>query len=179
LITVTDITMEHAAGFREAVDAVASERRFLARTEAPPQEHMLAFVQTNIDASNPHVVALDDGHVVGWADIRPSNAPAMRHCGTLGMGVLAAYRGQGLGRRLLDAVVSRAWNAGLERVELEVRLDNEPAIALYERTGFLREGLKVRGMLIDGSYVDMVQMGLLKSPFATRPNISLQADRER
>ncbi len=171
--------MEHAAGFREAVDAVARERRFLARTEAPPLEQMLAFVRTNIDAPNPHVVALDTGRVVGWADIRPSSAPAMRHCGTLGMGVLASYRGQGLGRRLLDAVVLKAWEAGLERIELEVRLDNEPAIALYESTGFLHEGLKVRGMLIDGSYVDMVQMGLLKSPVATRPNSSLQRDRER
>jgi ribosomal protein S18 acetylase RimI-like enzyme len=120
---------------------VASERRFLARTEAPPQEQMLAFVRTNIDALNPHVVALDAGRVVGWADIRPSNVPAMSHCGTLGMGVLAAYRGQGLGRRLLDAVVLKAWQAGLERIELEVRHDNDPAIALYESSGTVMDKL--------------------------------------
>jgi ribosomal protein S18 acetylase RimI-like enzyme len=179
LITVIDISMSHVAGFREAVDVVARERRYLARTEAPPYDQMEAFVRSNIDARNPHVVALAGDAIVGWADIRSASAPAMRHCGTLGMGVVAAYRRQGVGRRLLEASVVRAWNAGLERIELEVRVDNDPAIALYERIGFLQEGVKVRSMLIDGAYFDMIQMALLKSPVPSRPNISLQTDRER
>jgi ribosomal protein S18 acetylase RimI-like enzyme len=174
MITVIDVSMEHVAGFHAAVDAVARERRFLARTEAPPIEQMGTFVQSNIETGNPHVIALDDSAVVGWADIKRIAAPALRHCGILGMGVLPSYRGQGLGRRLLEAAVAKSWAAGLERIELEVRVDNHAAIALYERIGFCREGTKVCAMLLEGHYVDMLQMGLLRDFRALRSSNSLQ-----
>jgi ribosomal protein S18 acetylase RimI-like enzyme len=179
MITVVDISTDHVDSFRDAVDAVARERLFLARTEAPPREQLATFVQSNIDSGNPHVIALDGNTVVGWADIKRAGAPAMRHCGVLGMGVLAAYRGQGIGHSLLKAAIIRSWDIGLERIELEVRVDNQPAIALYESLGFRREGVKVCAMLLDGSYVDMLQMGLLRDLDALRSNISFQADRER
>jgi ribosomal protein S18 acetylase RimI-like enzyme len=178
LFNVVDVRLEHAQGFREAVDAVAREGRYLARLEAPPMDQMIDFVRTNIECGNPHVVALNKDAVVGWADIRPAGPPLMKHCGTLGMGVVASYRGQGLGGRLLEAVLARSWAFGLQRVELEVRSDNALAIALYERLGFLIEGRKVRAMCVDGEYFDMLQMARLRDPASSRPNISLQADRE-
>jgi ribosomal protein S18 acetylase RimI-like enzyme len=174
MISVVDISMEHVGGFHDAVDAVARERRFLARTEAPPREQMQAFVLSNIVASNPHVVALDGSAVVGWADLRRPSAPAMGHCAVLGMGVISAYRGMGVGRSLLSAVVDRAWKVGLHRVELEVRVDNGSAIGLYERFGFRREGVKVSALLMDDCYIDMLQMGLLADSVALRSNNSLQ-----
>lgn len=50
--------------------------------------------------------------------------------------VAPAARRQGLGRRLLDAVVVRAVAAGATRLLLEVRRDNTPARMLYESAGF-------------------------------------------
>ena len=50
--------------------------------------------------------------------------------------VAPAARRQGLGRRLLDAVVARAVAAGATRLLLEVRRDNTPARNLYESAGF-------------------------------------------
>ena len=49
-------------------------------------------------------------------------------------------QGRGLGRELLDALVAEAVRRGCAQLFLEVRVDNEPAIALYERTGFERQG---------------------------------------
>ena len=77
------------------------------------------------------------------------------------MGLLPAYRGQGIGRRLLEVCIDRAWSAGITRVELETREDNEVAIRLYARLGFEREGIKRHGMKVDGSYVATVAMALL------------------
>jgi len=71
----------------------------------------------------------------------------MRHVGRLGMGILPAYRGQGLGRRLLREVLSRMFARGLLRVELEVFASNLPAIKLYEREGFVTEGRKRRARI--------------------------------
>jgi RimJ/RimL family protein N-acetyltransferase len=94
----------------------------------------------------------------------------IRHVGRLGMGILPAYRGQGLGRRLLREVLSRMFDCGMLRVELEVFSSNLPAIKLYERAGFVTEGRKRLARVLDGVEDDILVMGILRKewPFATR-----------
>ncbi|HVE24768.1 MAG TPA: ribosomal protein S18-alanine N-acetyltransferase [Sporichthya sp.] len=45
--------------------------------------------------------------------------------------------GTGLGAVLLDSLLTEAQNRGCTEVILEVRADNDPAIALYEKRGFV------------------------------------------
>jgi ribosomal protein S18 acetylase RimI-like enzyme len=52
------------------------------------------------------------------------------------LAVLAAYRGRGIGRQLLEAVETRARETGCCRVTLEVREDNATARSIYEGAGF-------------------------------------------
>ena len=52
------------------------------------------------------------------------------------MGVLPDFRGRGLGRVLMDALIDVARRWGSERVFLEVRESNAAAISLYENSGF-------------------------------------------
>jgi GNAT superfamily N-acetyltransferase len=56
------------------------------------------------------------------------------------MAVHPASRGGGCGRRLLDAVEAHARDQGCARVELSTTPFLHPAIALYERSGFVRVG---------------------------------------
>jgi [ribosomal protein S18]-alanine N-acetyltransferase len=51
-------------------------------------------------------------------------------------------RGQGLGSRLLQAVIAEAALLGASRATLEVRRSNLPAIRLYERAGFSQAGVR-------------------------------------
>lgn len=53
-----------------------------------------------------------------------------------GMWVAPAYRRQGLGRRLIEAVIAWAETRGAEGLELGVVEGNVPAIALYQKLGF-------------------------------------------
>jgi RimJ/RimL family protein N-acetyltransferase len=161
-ITVLPIAEAHAASFRESLDTVARERRYLAMVEAPPLEHVESFVRGNVASDVAQFVALDDHRVVGWADIVPAPTYAIAHRGSVGMGVLPGYRGRGIGRRLLEACIAKAWSKGITRIELEARADNSHAIRLYEHLGFTQEGVKHRGMRIDGEYYDTVQMSLLR-----------------
>jgi ribosomal protein S18 acetylase RimI-like enzyme len=124
------------------------------------ERHIAGFHQALVRNGVPQIVALDGEVVVGWCDICPSGKPAFSHCGTLGMGVLPAYRHQGLGTRLLAAAMARARESGLERVELEVYESNAPAIALYRKLGFQQEGRKVRSCRIDGVYENDLLMAL-------------------
>ncbi|MDQ5841821.1 MAG: GNAT family N-acetyltransferase [Chloroflexota bacterium] len=61
-------------------------------------------------------------------------------CALNGMWVDPRFRGTGVGRVLVDAVVAQARAAGKRRVVLRVVNDNTPAAGLYERAGFVPTG---------------------------------------
>lgn len=152
----------YAVSYRACLDAVARERRYLAQIEAPPFERIQEFVLGSVKNDAVQFFAVEDEKVVGWADIFPAWAHAVSHCGSLGMGVLAAYRGRGIGLQLLQSCIQKAWIKGITRIELEARADNTAAIALYEKCGFKHEALKRNAMRFDGRYFDAMQMSLLR-----------------
>jgi RimJ/RimL family protein N-acetyltransferase len=158
---IVPIAQQHIAAFREALDAVAREQRYLAMPEAPPLTKVRRFVLDSLRAGAVHFVALQDGKVIGWCDIRPKAQDTMHHCGVLGMGIVDGHRGRGLGRKLLGMTLDAAFASGMTRIELTVRADNAPAIELYRKFGFDAEGVCRRAMRVDGSYRDTVIMARL------------------
>lgn len=56
------------------------------------------------------------------------------------IGIAPTHQGLGYGRILLDALLAHERERGAEQVFLEVRIDNELAIGMYERAGFERLG---------------------------------------
>lgn len=152
----------HFEGLRLALDAVARERRYLAITAAPPREEALAFYRNIVANDLCQFVAVQDGIVIGWCDILPIRGEACTHIGVLGMGLVSHARHLGIGTRLLDATISKAWAKGLSRIALTVRADNANAKALYERFGFVSEGLLRRAFRIDGEFFDCYAMALLR-----------------
>lgn len=110
-------------------------------------------------AGVPQFVALCGLTVVGWCDIvRLYPHPGYEHNGRLGIGVVAAWRGRGLGRGLLEQALSAASGAGFRRVELEVYASNTAALSLYKSCGFTVEGVKRAMRLLDGRVDDVVLM---------------------
>ena len=160
-VRIVPIDKRYVAGFREVLDAVARERRWLSMTEAPPLADVRRFVVGNLRSGAPQFVALDDGRVVGWCDVVPRPRETMRHTGVLGMGVATSHRGQGLGARLLATTLEAAEAAGITRVELMVLVDNAVAVALYRRYGFETEGRCRRYLVIDGAERDAWMMAKL------------------
>ena len=153
-IEIVPIQRRHIAAFHALLDAVARERRYLAFLSAPPLAQARRFVLNNLRNGCAQYVALDGERLVGWCDVVPRTQEALRHSGTLGMGVAATHRGQGIGGRLLDTTLDAAEAGGLSRIDLTVRADNLPAIALYQRKGFKLEGTLRRYLRVDGEWFD-------------------------
>ncbi len=78
------------------------------------------------------VVAVRDGEHVGLANLGLRGAEAW----VGGIGVVPAERRRGTGRRLMQALHENARTSGVERVWLEVIVENRGAIALYEQLGY-------------------------------------------
>ena len=161
-IVVRKIELKDAPSFWSALSSVAQERKHILTTEPPPFERAEEFVRENVEENYAQFVALRDENVIGWADIIPLKHPKMTHVGALGIGILAAYRGRGIGSQLLEKTVEHAWASGLKRLELEVFADNEPAIRLYKKRGYVQEGLKRYARFIDGQYQDIVVMAQVR-----------------
>ena len=58
----------------------------------------------------------------------------------ISIGVEAAWRGRGVGRALLEALVARARSDGHTALSLSVDARNAPALALYRSIGFVETG---------------------------------------
>lgn len=160
-VDVTPIVPEHIEGYRRAVDTVARERRYLTLLEAFSLPQTRNFVLGLIEKGDPMFVALANDEVVGWCDIQRLPFPAHAHRGTLGMGVVPGYRGHGIGYRLIDRTLKQALATGFVRVELSVRADNLRAARLYEKLGFLKEGVLRDAVFVDGEYHDAIVMAVI------------------
>jgi len=71
-IRIVPMAAEHIESFRECLDAVAKERRYLALTGAPPPDAVREFMRSAIARRVPQFVALDGQLVIGWCDILPN-----------------------------------------------------------------------------------------------------------
>lgn len=109
------------------------------------------------------LVALSGGEVIGSCGLEQYSRIRRSHCGNIGMGVLPAWQGKGVGSRLLAAVLDVAdqW-MNLHRVELSVYADNEAALALYHKFGFEIEGRFRDYAIRDGQWTDTLSMARLR-----------------
>jgi putative acetyltransferase len=110
------------------------------------------------------LVACVDGEVIGSLGLHTlPHAPRRRHVGQIGMAVRDDWQGKGAGTALMEAAIELAekW-LNLTRLELDVYVDNEPAIRLYKKCGFQIEGTMKRFAFRDGEYVDTYMMARVK-----------------
>jgi ribosomal protein S18 acetylase RimI-like enzyme len=161
MIEIVPITPALIESFHRTLDFVARERRYLSFVQAPPLESTRAFILKIIASGYPQFVAVWDGEVVGWCDVTPKSGPIDARIGILGMGLLPQFRHQGIGTRLMRQALEAARAFGFSRVELAVRQNNENAIALYKRFGFVTEGFQRNACKVDGEYENLILMGLL------------------
>lgn len=136
---------------RDHVSALMRHEREMFGTEAWSRG---AYLDELADRRHRRYLAVEDvaGELIGWGGVRVLADEAE----ILTVGVIAAARGRGIGRRLLDALVSAATDKGARQAYLEVRVDNAAARAMYVAAGFAEVGLR-RGYYENGR-VDAVVM---------------------
>jgi len=124
--------------------SVGEERRYLRAVRKHPDAAVF--------------VAESERGVVGRLSIARDPHPASRHVADLGLMVAAHARRRGVGWALLEQAVDWARQVGVRKLELHVFPHNEPAIRLYERFGFAREGYRKNHYRRGNGYVDAILM---------------------
>jgi L-phenylalanine/L-methionine N-acetyltransferase len=127
-----------------------SERQLYQRIAHQPEGHYT-------------LVACAGYNVIGSLDLVISSNLRMRHVARISsVAVHPSYQGKGVGSALVKAALNLADNwLNLHRLELVVYTDNEAAIALYRKFGFVVEGRLSQMAFRAGRYVDVHIMGRL------------------
>ena len=104
-----------------------------------------------------------DDTIIGLINVRTQSPYRISHIGDIFMALQKDYWGYGIGRILLEEVITWAQEMGhLKRLELTVQVRNERAVRLYQSCGFDIEGIKKRGARTDeGEWLDLYYMGRL------------------
>lgn len=105
------------------------------------------------------LVAVRDNVIIGQIGMQVNTYPRRTHSANIGMAVSEDNRKYGVGALLLKEMVLLANNwLAVTRIELEVYTDNEAAINMYKKQGFVEEGVAKSYAFRDGKYVDVKLM---------------------
>lgn len=102
-------------------------------------------------------VALDGHTVVGWGALSPTSARAA-YAGVAEVSVYVARsrQGEGIGRRLLEALIAASETAGIWTLQAVVFPQNDPSLRLHRRAGFREVGRRERIARLRGAWQDTV-----------------------
>lgn len=148
LITLEAISWSPQSGFPSVAARTTARELAFFNADNPPADHLVACVGPT---------------VIGYVRLKPPTPlPENAHVIQIsGIAVHPAARGQGAGSALLAASEPEAQRRGARKLSLRVLSTNTPAIRLYERHGYTREGTLRAEFLINNTYVDDIIMAKL------------------
>ena len=101
------------------------------------------------------IVAESHGQILGEAKLKVFPIKRLSHSGIFSIGVHPDFQSQGIGTALTLSTIEWAEKQGLTRIELYVLNNNPKALGLYQKCGFIKEGIRKNFLRMeDGSYVD-------------------------
>jgi len=166
-IIVRPIRMEDLDAFRairlEAVrDYPLAFTADLAETQGRPAEWWIDLIVRN-GGDGTQVIMLADvgGELVGMTGLFTPTQPKLAHAGTIwGVYVRPAFRGRGVGERLLRACLDWAGGKNLVTAKLSVVAGNDVARRCYERVGFTTYGVEPLAVQWENQLYDELLMAI-------------------
>jgi RimJ/RimL family protein N-acetyltransferase len=164
-MNVRHVTVDDAEELAHLILQVEKEAAFMLfeageRALTPEQQRNQIEAMMN-EENSTILVAEADGKLVGYLVARGGRARRNKHTVYIVIGVLASYRGKGIGTMLFAELECWARTKGVHRLELTVVVNNQRAVSLYRKMGFEQEGIKRHSLLINGKYVDEYYMAKL------------------
>ncbi len=150
----------------EYIKVVSGETRFLMCDSDEIRftlEQEKAFINSHNESEKKLLIlAFVDGEYAGNCSLMgKASSRRNAHRAGIGIALYQKYTGQGIGKIMLEKLISEAKKAGFEQCELTVIEGNERAYKLYDKLGFRECGRIPRAnKYSDGTYADDIHMVL-------------------
>lgn len=144
-----------------------STRFWPAQTSVDTDEFLHRMLQSSHNAFHFVIAEKDTEKYLGQLDMFRVDWRLRQ--GEIGMVIARAEdRGLGYGAEALLLLAGFAFQTlGLERIELDVHMENAAAISCYKKAGFVLEGVKRRAFFNDGHFSDIGIMSLIRPDWET------------
>jgi len=144
------------------------------KTNAPDRSYVLMELYgTKPDAVKKYIcsmdfdknlllVALADDTVVGalsGIQMDQGKRPETAHILNIGLHIITAYRGLGIGSQMLRFAIDWAKKRGFKKLEANIFTTNKRSLHVFERAGFSEEGTRQKRIRIGKQYIDEVLVG--------------------
>jgi L-amino acid N-acyltransferase YncA len=152
VLSIEAMTGAHAPAVLAIYQAGIDEGNATFETRAPDWQ---AFSAARLPGCR--YVAVDGGQVAGWVAVsavssRPAYAGVVEHSVYVDPGA----RGQGVGRRLLAAVIEATEAAGIWTIQAGIFPENKVSLAMHKTAGFRVVGVRERMGRHHGRWRDVV-----------------------
>ena len=120
------------------------------------------FIQTIIDQENSVLfVAFEGDLIVSISGVQGQQFRKFKHCAEFGISVLKQFWGRGIGKEMTKMCIK--WsneNPIIKKLILHVNAENYVAIKLYEKLGFIKEGILIRDFYYEERFIDTYIYGM-------------------
>jgi ribosomal protein S18 acetylase RimI-like enzyme len=124
-------------------------------TNTPSSIHWSTIEEFAKHHERDQFVAVIDGIARGYISYKPPiPLPSNQHVLEFSIGIHPIAQGQGIGRKLVEALTDYAKNNHITKLSLRVMGSNTGAIRFYKSCGFSEQGRLINEFLINGNYVD-------------------------
>ena len=162
MVTITQLTPDNWEEYKEIrLKALLDDPQAFGSTYE--DESKFTDIQWQERPNNQHTVILlarDDTRTIGMVGIHWEEYEKLSHVAHIwGMFVDKDYRGQGIGRQLMEEIEKKAREKSItEKIKLEVVTNQSTALELYRKLGFREVGVQEKQMKQDGVYYDSYLM---------------------
>ncbi|MBI2597166.1 GNAT family N-acetyltransferase [Candidatus Daviesbacteria bacterium] len=149
---------------REYINTLSQERTYITfQGEQLSLEEEKKFLDSHLEKISKNLAVLllvfHEGKLIGNSGIDLKER-VEKHIGVFGITIAKGFRGEGIGVKLMELVISEAEKnlPNLEIITLGVFASNDVAKEMYKKFGFIEYGNLSKGLKLENGYVDHIYM---------------------
>ncbi len=162
-ITIRPAQPEDSCAILSTVRSNAMERSYVLMEQYGKDDESEREYIAGLDgATNLLIVAVADTMVVGCLAALQADSglrPETRHILHVGLHIREAFRGQGIGPRLLQYSLQWAGEKGFKKLEANIFTTNKRSLSMFRNAGFAEEGVRKNRIRMGRDFISEVLMG--------------------
>lgn len=115
-------------------------------------------INQSINGDDLLLIAVEDENIIGFLSAQRGIPRKIKHTAYIVIGIRKNFRGNGIGKKLFLELDLWPKENNVSRLELTVMCTNSIAKQLYEKNGFVVEGIKRNSIFMNGNYIDEYYM---------------------
>lgn len=164
MIIYRNLRIDEAQDFWNLMNQLDNETKYMLyepgerKEKASDISRIENLISESLQGDNFLLVSEDRNQLVGYIAAEKGSLNRISHTAYIVVGILKDYTNKGIGTEFFKQLDLWAIDKKVSRLELTVICENEIAKHLYEKSGFVVEGIKCKSIMMEGKFLDEFYM---------------------